>query len=428
MRKSKERKVLETRLPGDIGKRGELNWRIEDDGCLVIRGMGWMRDFCEQNPAPWQKQGSPGVRKVRIEAGVVNIGSQAFRGMEDLTAVELGPDVKRLGWRAFYGCKALETVRCCRPMRHWLLPETAAPVIRMGHQAFRGTPWQDARNPGLLIHGDTVLEYLGREDTVTVPEGIRRIASMAFEDCPIRQVVLPKALEMVGAGAFAGTALRQVRLPAGLRQVDGFAFGKNPYLTRVYLGRGVKELHPNAFGGTPVAQTAQCRYGSWLLGKCDSQDPERRFLRLDGRGMTEGNLRRVLKDGGVVLAVRSYAHSSQYFYVTSLYYDHWGELRSYHANPYLAQEGMLGETAVEAETLTQWRRRYTDPDTWISLSGEGVDWLSTDESRWELRDMLRCARKGTGGLFVSWDKDNVYGPLELDLAKFWLDTHPETRL
>ena len=58
------------------------------------------------------------------------------------------------------------------------------------------------------------------------PEGMKEIASLAFQDCRslTGEVVLPSTIKKIGAGAFFSAKITKVNLPEGLEKVESYAF------------------------------------------------------------------------------------------------------------------------------------------------------------------------------------------------------------
>ena len=395
-----------------LSAKGTLSWKLEKD-CLVIGGSGRMRNFTDTEPAPWQPLADQ-IRSVSVGDGMENIGGRAFQGFQELQDVRLGSAVSRIGWRAFYGCSRLEAVTGQRPLRHWRLPEVPD-VTLVGHQAFRGTQIPQEE---LVIHEGVVLEYTGTNPEVVIPKGIREIAPYAFAGTKLESVKFPWTLERVGHSAFYATGLKEITLPARIQQLDAFAFAGNPELNRVFLGKASVKCHPSSFEGTPAC--AGKRIGRWLLSQ---EVMSLRFLELEKRKWSVSELLDVVKNGGVVLRTEHLWDGN--ISVESCCLSFRGNPVSYWQIPYLAEEGPLGEQAVESPDVEHFRRRYAEADTWLSIWKESDEhWddvlLKVKMEAWQARALYWGET-----LFVSWDRDNFQGPLELALCKKWLDEHTD---
>lgn len=92
---------------------------------------------------------------------------------------------------------------------------------------------------------DGILElYAGREELVTVPEGIHTIGEGAFKACvSMKKVVLPSGLHRILAEAFKGCRkLEEAEIPTGVSYIGEYAFHRCHALKRISLPASVEEL------------------------------------------------------------------------------------------------------------------------------------------------------------------------------------------
>lgn len=253
------------------GRRGTLWWSLAD-GLLSVYGAGLMGDYTPDSPAPWAPFAAE-IRRVEIGEAVENVGSMAFAGCMALKKATLSAQVRRLGAESFRGCISLEEVESGRELRHWRLAGEDQTAV--GTNAFAGTPWQQRDGERFRVHGGVLVEYLGDESRVRIPEGVREIAPMAFEGKPLEAIELPKSLERIGTCAFRGTKLREVTLPKGLETVEEWAFSHIPTLERVIIHNKRMTAHRSSFAGTPVAGQSVPRDGRWpsLLALNEIREP-----------------------------------------------------------------------------------------------------------------------------------------------------------
>ncbi|MCI8800944.1 MAG: leucine-rich repeat protein [Lachnospiraceae bacterium] len=93
--------------------------------------------------------------------------------------------------------------------------------------------------------GDGILElYTGREELVTVPDGIHTIGEGAFKACvSMKKVVLPSGLRRIQAEAFKGCRKLEVaEIPTGVSYIGEYAFHRCHALKRISLPTSVEEL------------------------------------------------------------------------------------------------------------------------------------------------------------------------------------------
>lgn len=84
------------------GYTSELVWMVQDDTLTIAAmdgGNGVMADYTDETPAPWNAYASQ-IKKIVLGAGIANIGTNAFAGLNSLTnvtvpdSVEIAEDAK----------------------------------------------------------------------------------------------------------------------------------------------------------------------------------------------------------------------------------------------------------------------------------------------------------------------------------------------
>lgn len=149
--------------------------------------------------------GCTGLGEVNLPEGVEEIGTGAFTGCGRLTAVALPKSLKKLGREVFRDCARLTEI-----------------TVAAGNKAFRF-------ENGLLIRRKEVLCWpMGRAGAAIVPEGVQKIARLAFAACKgVTEIILPDSVTEIGGEAFTQCKnLRRLRLSRGLTKVgSGMACG-----------------------------------------------------------------------------------------------------------------------------------------------------------------------------------------------------------
>lgn len=148
---------------------------------------------------------------VEIPSYVCEIGKEAFRNNGDLIRAVVPPSVKKIGIRAFFGCKNLVCV------------EGMDGVEEVEASAFEFSGL-DPEEHGYEYNG---ILFGGDEREISIPDTVRVIAADAFR-----------------YGAF-----QEVRFPQGLRAIGETAFADNPFLTSVTFPSSVTHIGKNAFRG-----------------------------------------------------------------------------------------------------------------------------------------------------------------------------------
>ena len=175
------------------------------------------------------------LKKVTLPEGLETIGDNAFASALDLSEINLPSTLKSIGESAFKNCK----------VDNFTIP---AGVEYIGANAFLGTEmvynlmervW-DGGDPFIVIGGELVC-YFGDDPVVTVPDGVRGIATDAFslartEGCKVTSVTLPDSVEYIAESAFgAQSELTTVNFGSGLKEIGFGAFGGCASLNNVVL-------------------------------------------------------------------------------------------------------------------------------------------------------------------------------------------------
>lgn len=159
----------------------------------------------------------------RVKMPLKEIGKEAFRGCEKLTALLLGSALETIGDGVFLRCSSLQNL------------EIPAGVTSIGKGVFdectklasiavNSANKHYMSSNGVLYNKErTVLLVCPNMygDSYIIPSGVKRIGEGAFYCCGnIRTIVLPEGLESIGDGAFDGcTGLENLTLPASLKSI-----------------------------------------------------------------------------------------------------------------------------------------------------------------------------------------------------------------
>ena len=117
------------------------------DGKLIINKTCSMQDY-SFGSAPWYKYHSA-VTSITLEAGLTQIGKNAFYGFENIKSIRVPKSVKTIGTWAFMGCSSLETI-----------------IIEMGVKEINSFAFNDCTNL----------------KSITIPEGLDCGFLSIFED------------------------------------------------------------------------------------------------------------------------------------------------------------------------------------------------------------------------------------------------------
>ena len=184
--------VLMTDRPsGGCGVNGSddysVRWVLGEDGTLTISGTGAM---CDEEMPWWEFESQ--IKRVVIESGVTTVGSYAFSGCRNLTAVELPDTLTAIGDYAFAGSGIAEIT----------IPDG---VVTIGASAFWGTALAD----------------------VVIPDSVTTIGAGAFWETKLVDVVIPDSVTTIGESAFRYCwEMKTLHLGSGLTTVEDYAFDR----------------------------------------------------------------------------------------------------------------------------------------------------------------------------------------------------------
>ena len=160
---------------GKWGKSG--TWTLDVDGLLTISGTGSFPGLKEKLTSDEVSK----VEGVKIEEGITNIGTEAFKRYANLGYIELPETVTAIGENAFYECKSLYDVQ--------------------------------------------------------LPDSLQTIGAWAFYNCSsLTSIVIPDNVTTIGNSGFRSSGLTEVTLGKGIKNIQGFAFDDTSIGSIIYRG------------------------------------------------------------------------------------------------------------------------------------------------------------------------------------------------
>ena len=137
------------------------------------------------------------LSSVKIPKSVTKIGSEAFKGCDEIESIEIPDSVTEIGEKAFKGCDKIKSLE---------IPDS---VKEIGDKAFEYTGINELSHPlltiknGIAIKDGTVLYSANYTSNVTLPDGVTKIGEKAFyECCGLHSMVLPESLKEIDDNAF----------------------------------------------------------------------------------------------------------------------------------------------------------------------------------------------------------------------------------
>ena len=136
------------------------------------------------------------LSSVKIPKSVTKIGSEAFKGCDEIKSIEIPDSVTEIGEKAFKWSSLASVV----------IPDS---VTKIGDKAFELTDINELSHPlltiknGVAIKDGTVLYQANSTSNVIIPDGVTKIGEKAFHECSwLHSMVLPESLKEIDDNAF----------------------------------------------------------------------------------------------------------------------------------------------------------------------------------------------------------------------------------
>lgn len=299
-------------ITGEPGDKGQIESAGTETGNLLVDNARKGKDF----------------PKYTVVEG--KIASQAYYQAKDLTAYEIGEDIKeigefafarsalteivipegvnRIGYGAFYHCDELKQVT---------IP---ASVTEIEPYAFEKTPWiQNSvsdRNPFLIVGDGILIAYGGSDSVVNIPAGVKQIGACVFKDhMGITAVNLPDSVEVIAEEAFMNCRnLTTVNGADHLIRIGSRAFMNCP-LSTVTIPASVTEIGIGAYAISNGTDTVV--FEGEILPKMTTDDRAQRLANKEYRTYTFGDIKTAIVPDGVtkledtILEAKTYGFSGR---------------------------------------------------------------------------------------------------------------------
>ena len=201
-----------------------FDWKLEEDGTLIVEGAGKMPDLGAGNHAEslWQDIRDE-ITKVQIGEGITEVGAKDFEGCRNLTQVSLPSTLRRIRAYAFKNCTALREITAeGRNFKYIREKNTdsmkSKPVkddkdLYFGTETFSNVPWAVEQLGNLYCRDGVLYVCFADQDSIRVPGNVHTIAVFAFMNIHAAELILPDSIRCIEDNAFIGASFGKIVMP-----------------------------------------------------------------------------------------------------------------------------------------------------------------------------------------------------------------------
>lgn len=134
------------------------------------------------------------------------------------------------------------------------------------------------------MDGNTLIKYTGDSATVTIPSGVKEIATEAFADNKkLTSVMIPESVTKIENSAFLNcTGLKSLTISDSVKEIGKSAFSGCSALTSLSIGTGLTKLGTGAFAGCTSLSTATMTARKTSLSESAISESNTSFTCKDG--------------------------------------------------------------------------------------------------------------------------------------------------
>lgn len=180
------------------------------------------------------------IKEVRLPEYLESIGSNAFAGCVEISAIDFPETLIEINERAFVDCLKLND---------FTLPNT---LEKLGTDAFANTKWLNEHAKGSIIKDNVFVLHNDNNENVAIPKSCRFIADSAFfYNKNVKSVYIPNGIKL-GAKIFQASSIQSVRLPDDLFIIPQLSFFGCTNLREITIPREISAIEDGAFMGTSI--------------------------------------------------------------------------------------------------------------------------------------------------------------------------------
>ena len=187
------------------------------------------------------------LKELIIPSSVKTIYNGAF-GQTGIKKLQLHNNIQTIEAGAFFGCDDLTEITGltnAQIAKFWL--------------AYNETPWAKSivneEEPFIIDDDNNLVAYVGSEDNIVIPDGVKVIGMNAFSGKDMKSVTIPSSVTKIERTAFYGCKnLESITIPASVNSIGQLAFSHCTNLKDITLeySKGILSLGSGAFQFTAV--------------------------------------------------------------------------------------------------------------------------------------------------------------------------------
>ena len=223
--------------------------------------------FTSVKTVPYSYFSTIGLREITFPNSITTIGSSAFKGCVNLTAVVMNEGVKTISSYAFSGCTKMTSI---------YLP---ASVTSIGDEAFEGCSSLTSISipESVTTIGEYTFNGCSSLTSISIPESITSIGHMAFSGCSsLTSISIPESVPSIGSNAFEGcSSLTSISIPECVTTIGEYTFKGCSSLTSIIIPESVTSIGYHAFEGCSSLTSISIpesvtMIGDWAFSGCSS--------------------------------------------------------------------------------------------------------------------------------------------------------------
>lgn len=210
------------------------------------------------------------VENIIIPDGVLQIGTYAFSGFENLKSVTIPNSVNRIRSKAFSRCENLKEIIMGNGIE--VVETSAFSSCNSIEKVYIKDliDWCNIKFESQLANplANVATLYLNnvRINNLTLPDSIRSVKDYTFAGCyGITSLIVPKNVETIGFGAFYNCKnLQKVKIGNNTKIIKDAAFCNCPSLAFIYLPPSITNIEGKALQACSENLVVKCKETEYL--------------------------------------------------------------------------------------------------------------------------------------------------------------------